>query len=372
MLGYKLRKNPANPDYNGVDQEGVELFQLTAKQGRRCSSAVADLNPARSRTNLTILTRSCVEKLLFEGKQVTGVQLASGQLKANKEVILCAGAIGSPQLLMVSGIGVTEELSPHKINMVKELPGVGKNLQDHLQARPVFKCAASTINTEISSWFKQGLIGLEYVLKRNGPMTTAASLGAGFVKTHLSPERPDIQFHIQPFSADSLAEGPHKFNAFTASVLQLRPQSPGHLSLVSDRFADHPDIHPNYLATELDQQTIVVGIKIAREIAQQTPLKSLIIEEYSPGRIIGVDADADILNWARDTATTIYHPTSTCKMGQDNMAVVDTQLKVHGIEGLRVADASIMPIITSGNTNAPAIMIGEKVAAMILQESIDV
>jgi choline dehydrogenase len=184
--------------------------------------------------------------------------------------------------------------------------------------------------------------------------------------------RPDIQFHIQPFSADSPAEGTHKFDAFTASVLQMRPQSSGHLSIVSDRFADHPDIHPNYLATELDQQTIVAGIKMARQIAKQAPLNSLITQEFSPGESVGEESDADILDWARETATTIYHPTGTCKMGQDDMAVVDSALKVHGIEGLRVADASIMPIITSGNTNAPAIMIGEKVAAMILQESVNV
>jgi len=363
---------PENKDYNGADQEGVGLFQLTAKRGRRCSSAVAYLNPARSRSNLTILTNSCVEKLLFEGKRAMGVQLADGLLKANKEVIVCAGAIGSPQLLMVSGIGSVDQLNPHKIKIVKELPGVGQNLQDHLQARPVFKCAASTINTEISNWFKQGLIGLQYVLNRTGPMTMAASLGTGFVKSHLSPDRPDIQFHIQPFSADSPAEGTHKFDAFTASVLQMRPQSSGHLSIVSDRFADHPDIHPNYLATELDQQTIVAGIKMARQIAKQAPLNSLITQEFSPGESVGEESDADILDWARETATTIYHPTGTCKMGQDDMAVVDSALKVHGIEGLRVADASIMPIITSGNTNAPAIMIGEKVAAMILQESVNV
>ena len=273
---------------------------------------------------------------------------------------------------MVSGIGSVDQLNPHKIKIVKELPGVGQNLQDHLQARPVFKCAASTINTEISNWFKQGLIGLQYVLNRTGPMTMAASLGTGFVKSHLSPDRPDIQFHIQPFSADSPAEGTHKFDAFTASVLQMRPQSSGHLSIVSDRFADHPDIHPNYLATELDQQTIVAGIKMARQIAKQAPLNSLITQEFSPGESVGEESDADILDWARETATTIYHPTGTCKMGQDDMAVVDSALKVHGIEGLRVADASIMPIITSGNTNAPAIMIGEKVAAMILQESVNV
>ena len=203
-------------------------------------------------------------------------------------------------------------------------------------------------------------------------MPPLESITEGFLKTHLSPERPDIQFHIQPFSADSPAEGPHKFDAFTASVLQMRPESAGHLSLVSNRFSDHPDIHPNYLATKLDQQTIVAGIKIARYIAKQAPLNGLVTEEYSPGSNVGDDDDDSILNWARSTATTIYHPTGTCKMGQDDMAVVDAQLKVHGIEGLRVADASIMPIITSGNTNAPAIMIGEKVAAMILEESVNV
>lgn len=362
----------ANQDYNGADQTGVGLFQLTARRGRRCSSAVAYLNPARSRNNLTILTNSCVEKLLFEGRRATGVQLASGQLKANKEVILCAGTIGSPQLLMVSGIGSTQQLNPHQIKLVAELPGVGQNLQDHLQARPVFQCAASTINTEISNWFKQGLIGMQYIFNRTGPMTMAASLGTGFVNTNLSPDRADIQFHIQPFSADSPAQGPHKFDAFTASVLQMRPQSTGHLSLVSERFADHPDIHPNYLATALDQQTIVAGIKVARHIAKQAPLQALVTQEFSPGPSVGEAADADILQWARETATTIYHPTGTCKMGQDDMAVVDSQLKVHGIEGLRVADASIMPIITSGNTNAPAIMIGEKLAAMMLQEMINV
>ena len=363
-LGYK-----ANDDYNGVDQEGVGLFQLTAKKGRRCSSAVAYLNPARSRANLTIHTGACVEKLVFEGQRVTGVKLANGMLEANKEVVLCAGAIGSPQLLMISGIGSADELNPHKIKLVKELPGVGKNLQDHLQARPVFKCAESTINTEISNWFKQGLIGLQYVMKRTGPMTMAASLGTGFVKSSLSPERPDLQFHIQPFSADSPAQGTHKFDAFTASVLQMRPQSTGHISLVSERFMDYPNIHPNYLATKLDQDTIVAGIKMARHIARQAPLNALVTQEYSPGASIADEADEQILNWARDTATTIYHPTGTCKMGQDEMAVVDEKLKVHGIRGLRVADASIMPIITSGNTNAPAIMIGEKVADMILKES---
>ncbi|MDP6190904.1 MAG: GMC oxidoreductase, partial [Gammaproteobacteria bacterium] len=213
------------------------------------------------------------------------------------------------------------------------------------------------------------IIGLEYVVKRTGPMTMAASLGTAFLKTHLSPDRPDIQFHIQPFSADAPADGPHKFDAFTASVLQMRPQSRGHISLASGRFADQPELHPNYLATKLDQDTIVAGIKVARAIARQQPLQALIVAEHGPGPSVAEDDDAAILAWARDTATTIYHPTGTCKMGVDQESVVDPRLRVHGIEGIRVADASIMPDIVSGNTNAPAIMIGEKAAAMILEDA---
>ncbi|MCP4790228.1 MAG: choline dehydrogenase [Gammaproteobacteria bacterium] len=358
-----------NDDYNGSTQEGVGLFQLTARNGRRCSSAVAYLKPARKRANLTILTRSRVEKLLLQNKRVTGVITQHGPIQAKREVVLSSGAIGSPQLLMLSGIGPHHELQPHNIDTVHELVGVGRNMQDHLQARPVYKCKTSTINTEINSLFKQALIGLEYLLKRTGPMTMAASLGTGFLSTEFSPERPDIQFHIQPWSADSPAEGPHKFDAFTASVLQLRPQSTGHISLVSDRFMDYPQLHPNYLATELDQKTLVAGIKLARQICQQEPLRSMIVDEFKPGKQVAEDDDAAILNWARDNSTTIYHPTGTCKMGIDEEAVVDPRLRVHGIDGVRVADASIMPTIVSGNTNAPAIMIGEKAAAMILEDA---
>ncbi len=197
----------------------------------------------------------------------------------------------------------------------------------------------------------------------------AASLGTGFLKTDERLETPDIQFHIQPFSADKPSDGPHKFSAFTASVLQLRPESAGHLALKSSNMHDHPEIHPNYLATETDCQTIVKGIQIARKIALTEPLKSQITEEFSPGREIAFDDEAGTLEWARQTAVTIYHPTGTCKMGTDQMSVVDPRLKVHGIRGLRVADASIMPRITSGNTNAPAIMIGEKASDLVLEDA---
>lgn len=362
-----------NEDYNGADQEGVGYFQLTARNGRRCSSAVAYLNPVKNRPNLKVFTDTAVERLILEGRKVSGITARKGghtiQLKARREVVLSSGAIASPQLLMVSGIGPADELKKHGIAVQHELEGVGRNLQDHLQARPVFKCSVPTINTEIGSLFRQGMIAAQYAISRTGPMTMAASLGTGFLKTRADLETPDIQFHIQPFSADNPADGPHAFSAFTASVLQLRPESVGHIELKSPDMRDHPALHPNYLSTRHDCDTLVEGIRIARNIAAHDPLKSLITEEHTPGDGIGNNDYDALLDWARQTSTTIYHPTGTCKMGTDQMAVVDPRLNVHGLTGLRVADASIMPVITSGNTNAPTIMIGEKVSDMIVEDA---
>lgn len=364
-----------NSDYNSGDQEGVGYFQLTMVGGRRCSSAVAYLKPARRRQNLEIITNTQVEKVIIEDGKAKGIAaVTAGQkrnITARREVILSAGAIGSPQILMLSGIGPGEELSRVGIETKTEIKGVGKNLQDHLQARPIFKTDLSTINVETNNLFKQGMIAMRYALTQTGPMTMAASLGTGFLKTDTALSTPDIQFHIQPFSATNPADGPHKFSAFTASVLQLRPESAGELKLRSAKFDDHPEIHPNYLATTRDQETIVKGIQIARKIAEYEPLKSHIIEEFEPGKEVGFDDEAATLEWARNTSVTIYHPTGTCKMGpeSDKMSVVDSRLKVRGIKGLRVADASIMPLIVSGNTNAPCIMIGEKVSDMILQDA---
>ena len=362
-----------NADYNGEDQEGVGYFQLTMRNGFRCSSAVAYLKPARGRKNLEIITNAQTEKVLIEDGRAVGVRArVNGKMTnigARNEVILSAGSIGSPQILMLSGVGDSDELARHGIPVQKELSGVGKNLQDHLQARPVFKTNLSTINTEINNIFKQGMIALRYAANRSGPMAMAVSLGTGFVKTEEHLETADIQFHIQPFSADKPSDGPHKFSAFTASVLQMRPESAGHLELRSANMDDHPLIHPNYLATDTDCRTIVKGIQIARKIARFEPLKSHVTEEHAPGPGVGVDDEAAILDWARRTAVTIYHPTGTCKMGTDSMAVVDPRLRVHGIKGLRVADASIMPRIVSGNTNAPAIMIGEKASDLILEDA---
>ena len=312
-----------NSDYNGAEQEGVGYFQLTMDKGRRCSSAVAYLKPALDRSNLTVLTHAKVKKLLVDSGRISGVVgTHKGQfinLHAAREVVLCAGAIGSPQILMVSGIGAADELKAVGLSPVNHLPGVGKNLQDHLQARPVFKTDLSTINSETNNLLKKVIIGLQYILRRTGPMTMAASLGTGFLKTDNRLQTPDIQFHIQPFSANNAIEFTHPFSAFTASVLQLRPESSGHIKLVSANIDDAPEIHPNYLATDTDQRTIVKGIQIARKIALYEPLRSHITAEYAPGYEVLIDDYEGTLNWARDTAVTIYHPTGTCKMGNDPM-----------------------------------------------------
>ena len=362
-----------NPDYNGEDQEGVGYFQMTTRNGRRCSSAVAYLRNAEKRPNVRLFTSVQARAIIFNGKKAIRLEGERNgeniQFDARREIILSAGSIGSPQLLMVSGVGDAEDLKDHGIEIVENLPGVGKNLQDHLQARPVYRCRVPTINTEINSLFKQALIGMRYILFRTGPMTMAASLGTAFLKTHPELATPDIQFHIQPFSAETIAAGPHKFSAFTASVLQLRPESTGHLALKSSDVRDYPAIYPNYLATKTDCDTLVEGIRIARRIARCSPLRELIEDEYAPGSSIEDDDYNGLLNWARDTSTTIYHPTGTCKMGSDKNAVVDERLKVRGITGLRVADASIMPAIVSGNTNAPSIMIGEKASDLILEDA---
>ena len=364
---------PLNPDYNGAEQEGVGYFQLTTRNGRRCSSAVAFLKPVQSRSNLQVVTRAATKRILFEGARATGVvyQDTEGRehtIKAGAEVILSAGAIGSPQLLMVSGIGEAQHLKEHGIDVVADLPGVGKNLQDHLQARLVFKCNEPTLNDEVRSLLNQARIALKYALFRAGPMTMAASLATGFLRTGDHVDTPDIQFHVQPWSADSPGEGVHPFSAFTMSVCQLRPESRGEIRLASPDASVYPKIHPNYLSTETDRRTIVAGINIARRIAQHAPLKHKISEEFRPDASLDINDYEATLDWARNNSTTIYHPTGTCKMGKGEGAVVDERLRVHGIEGLRVADCSIMPEIVSGNTNAPAIMIGEKVSDMILED----
>ncbi|APE42099.1 choline dehydrogenase [Sulfitobacter alexandrii] len=367
---------PFNPDYNGATQEGVGFFQLTSRNGRRCSSAVAYLNPVRKRPNLRIVTHAQVDRILLDGRRATGVSFTDRAGKqqtvtANREIVLSGGAINSPQLLMLSGIGDADQLSHHGIGVIHDLPGVGKNLQDHLQVRLVYKCNEPTLNDEVSTLRGQAKIGLKYLMFRAGPMTMAASLATGFLRTREDLETPDIQFHVQPLSAENPGKGADRFSAFTMSVCQLRPESRGEIRLKSAAPRDHPRIIPNYLSTETDCRTVVEGVKIARRIARHAPLTTKISEEYRPNASLPMDDYDATLDWARSNSASIYHPTGTCKMGTGKDAVVDDRLRVHGIHGLRVADCSIMPEIVSGNTNAPAIMIGEKASDLILQDARD-
>lgn len=361
-----------NPDYNGPSQEGVGHFQLTVDKGRRCSSAVAFLKPIRGRKNLSVVTRAQVQRVVVKDGRATGVEIRRPDgsiqiIRARREVILCAGAIGSPQILMLSGIGAADHLRGHGIAVSHDSPEVGRNLQDHLQARLVYKCHEPTLNDEVRSLFNKARIGLEYALFRTGPMTMAASLVFGFMRTRPDLATPDIQFHIQPWSADSPGEGVHPFSAFTQSVCQLRPESRGTITLGSADPSQPPLIQPNYLSTQTDRDTIVAGIEIARRIARSEPLKSAISEEFRPAP--EVTTHDEILAWARQNSTTIYHPTGTCRMGTDDRAVVDSRLRVRGVRGLRVADCSIMPEIVSGNTNAPAMMIGARLAQFVIEDS---
>ena len=360
-----------NSDYNSGNQEGVGFFQLTADRGLRCSAAKAYLKPIRQRRNLKIYTNTLVKKITLKDRKAIGVITERGSteehIMARKEIILSAGSIGSPQLLMVSGIGNAKDLKHHGVDIKLDLKGVGKNLQDHLQARPIYKVSIPTINTKTRGLWNHISIATQYAIRRSGPMTLAASLGVAFLKSRPELSNPDIQFHIQPLSADDPTIELHNFDAFTASVLQLRPQSTGEILLKSSNIRDYPAIHPNYLSDTLDQRTIVEGIRIARRICRQSPITEMIQSEHAPGPDYKDDDYQSLLNWARETSTTIYHPTGTCKMGQDPMAVVDENLNVRGIKKLRVVDCSIMPQIVSGNTNGPAIMIGEKAADMIIK-----
>lgn len=364
---------PRNDDSNGETQEGVGYFQLTMnRNGTRCSTAVGFLKPALKRENLDVHTNAQVQSVEFDGDRAVAINVnikgIDHRINCRGEIVLSGGAINSPQILMLSGVGDKEELQQHNIPLVKHLPGVGKNLQDHLQIRTIYKVNKPiTLNDEVSNPLRKMMMGVEYALFRTGPLTMAASQVCIFTKTDNDMSRPDIQYHLQPLSADKPADGTHDFSAFTASVCQLRPTSTGSIQLKSANPMDYPAINPNYLATREDQQTAIDAIKLTRDIINAPALKPLIKEEHEPG--IQHQTDEELLQYARNRATTIYHPTGTCKMGSDEMAVVDDRLKVHGLRGLRVVDASIMPIIVSGNTNAPTIMIAEKAADMMKEDA---
>ncbi len=365
---------PYNPDCNGEKQEGVGYFQQTSFKGFRRSSYRSFLNKKiRSRKNLTIITNTQVSKLVFLDKKVIGVDCIKtiGQpdktIYANNEVILSAGAISSPQILQLSGIGDEKHLAKLGVKVIHNNPAVGKNLQDHLQVRMVFKTNTRTLNDELNTWWKKALIGLQYALFRTGPLTLSASQVYIFTNTSLDGSRPNIQFHMQPLSADKPGDGVHPFSAFTMSICSLRPQSRGEVTINSANPKDLPKIIPNYLSTKSDQKIAIDSIKVARKIAEADSLKKHILDEFIPGS--SFVSDEDLLEAAKNNSQSIYHPVGTCKMGNDKSSVVDDRLKVHGISGLRVVDASIMPELVSGNTNAPTMMIAEKAAEMILADN---
>ncbi len=364
---------PINDDYNGATQEGIGYFQQTAHQGLRWSTAKGFLKPAKKRSNLTVLTRAHTCRVLFNGSIASGVEyLHRGKFKQAQvrgEVILAAGAIGSPQILQCSGVGDGNHLQSLGIDVVHDLAGVGKNLQDHLQIRAVYKTNEQTLNDELNSVWKRIKVGMQYAAFRTGPLTLAASQVTIFTRSSPEIERPDIQFHMQPLSADKPGDGVHDFSAFTTSVCQLRPSSRGEINIKTPNATDYPSIQPNYLSTELDLRTAVNGLRVARKITSAPSLAPYIVDEYVPG--YQYESQQELEQAVRQFSQTIYHPAGTCKMGNDSMAVVDDALRVYGVEKLRVVDASIMPEIVSGNTNAPTIMIAEKAADMILNGSPD-
>ncbi len=363
---------PTNPDFNGASQEGAGFFQTTTQRGRRASTAYSYLRPAKNRSNLEVETSALAQRILFDGRRARAVEYRQGgalrTARARKEILVSSGAYNSPQLLQLSGVGPAELLKQHGIDIVLDAPGVGNDLQDHLQVRLVTRCSQPvTLNDILNHPVRRVMAGARYAAFRKGPLTIAAGTSGAFFKTNPRLATPDIQIHFLPFSTDRMGEKLHSFSAFSASVCQLRPESRGSLRIKSADPAVPPEIRINYLATETDRTAFIEGFKILRQILAAPALKPYAVDEILPGS--KVTSDEDILAFCRQTGSTVYHPTSTCRMGNDPLAVVDQRLRVRGIEGLRVVDASVMPDLMSGNTNAPTIMIAEKASDMILEDA---
>ncbi|WP_341992202.1 GMC family oxidoreductase N-terminal domain-containing protein [Azorhizobium sp. AG788] len=363
-------------DFNTGDNEGASYFHVNQKRGLRWSAARGFLKPVLNRRNLDLITAGHVEKVETKDRRATGVTLSGPggrrTLHARREVILAAGALGSPQLLMLSGIGPAEHLAARGIDLVLDKPGVGSNLQDHLQLRLIYKVAGiGTLNQRYHSLLGRMGMGLEFAFLRRGPLTMAPSQMGIFTKSDPGQERANLEFHVQPLSLDKFGDPLHRFPAFTMSVCNLRPTSRGSIRLKSADPRAAPEIAPHYLTTAEDRQVAADSIRVARRIVAQPALRPYAPEELLPGASISSDDDVALGKAAGDVGTTIFHPVGTAKMGleSDPMAVVDARLRVFGIAGLRVVDASIMPTITSGNTNSPTIMIGEKGARMILEDA---
>jgi len=363
---------PKIDDFNAGDNEGSSYFEVNQKNGFRFNSVRAFLRPVRHRRNLKVLTHAHAERISFSGRQVTGLDLKLDGMPAHvdvaRELVLSAGAIGTPQLLQLSGLGPAGLLTELGIEVLQDTPGVGDNLQDHLQIRTIFKISGtSTLNELQATWRGKTRIALEYALRRRGPMSMAPSQLGIFMRSDPRFSTANIEFHVQPLSLDRFGEPLHDFPAITVSVCNLRPESRGHVRITSPDPHRHPEIAPNYLATENDREVAAESIKAARRLMATRRLAAYRPVEFKPGPEI--TAPEDLARAAGDIATTIFHPVGTARMGSDPLAVVDPELRLRGIERLRVADASIMPTIVSGNTHAPAVMIGEKAAELILRQA---
>jgi len=363
---------PRTSDFNGQSQEGAGYYQLTTKNGWRMSAAEAYLRPAEKRANVTVFTDTQVTRVVFEGRRATGVVCRSGgrtrNIKARRGVILSAGAIQSPHLLMLSGIGPAQHLQENDIPVLVDRPQVGQNLQDHLQFRLIYKANRPiTTNDALRSLWGRFKLGLEWLLFRRGALAIGINQGGIFARLRPDAKTPDIQFHVATLSADMAGGKVHDFSGFTLSVCQLRPESRGYIALASPDPMARPLIRANYLATETDRTYAVKSIEFARKLAATKPLADLVAAEVVPGP--DVKTESDILDFARRNGATIFHPSGTCRMGTDDDAVLDPRLRVRGVSGLWVVDCSIMPTLVSGNTNVPAMMIAEKAADMIMEDN---
>ncbi|WP_347310444.1 GMC family oxidoreductase [Defluviimonas sp. SAOS-178_SWC] len=359
---------PETRDFNAGDNFGVSYFKVNQRKGWRWSTVKGFLRPAMGRSNLTVMTHAQADRLILEGRRATGVQFRRegipARVTARREVILASGAIGSPQLLQLSGIGPGALLREHGIDVVHDCPDVGANLQDHLQIRCAYKVTgAKTLNTMSATLWGKAMIGLEYALKRTGPMSMAPSQLGAFAYSHEGVATPDLEYHVQPVTLEAFGQAPHRFPAITASVCHLRPEARGHVRITSPHPTTHPEIQPNYLSTEGDRLTAARAIRLTRKIMGQAPLARYRPEEFKPGPEFQTDAELAI--GAAKIASTIFHPVGTARMGADDRAVVTPDLRVRGVDGLRVVDASVMPRITSGNTNSPTIMIAERASDLI-------
>jgi choline dehydrogenase len=362
---------PRNPDFNGASTYGVGAYQLSIRNGWRTSAAGAFLHPVRNRPNLTVVTGANVARVLFDGTTATGVEWLAGgathAARADREVILAAGAIQSPQLLQLSGVGPARFLESHGVRVVADSPGVGENLQDHYQARTIVRLKRPvSLNDAVRNPFKLGGMGLEWLVSRSGPLTVGAGqVGGAACSPHAKAGRPDVQFNVMPLSVDKPGDPLHRYSGFTAAVWQCHPASRGRVQIRSTDPRTAPRIDTGYLAERLDRDTIVAGIRMLREIYRQPAFRDLWAEEVLPGPAAA--SDRSLLDFAREKGGTVFHCVGTCRMGTDADAVVDPQLRVRGVERLRVVDASVMPVVTSANTNAASLMIGELGAALVLR-----